>query len=79
MYAKMKGGVIGDEPEPVNQTRATRGQPCCLVRSAWYISWSWNGISNEFYSSIFRATHLTIIYYKLLHLIRGLQSLKFTN
>jgi len=35
------------------QTCATRGPPSCLVRPAWFYSWSWNGISNALYSSIF--------------------------
>ena len=55
-------------------------QPAALlVQPAWFCSWSWNGISNELHSSIFRATNFTIIYHRLLHLTRGLQSLKFTN
>jgi len=27
--------------------------PRCLVQPAWFYSWSWNGISNELYSSFF--------------------------
>jgi len=34
---------------------------------------------NELCSSLFRATHSTIIYHKLWHLSRALQRLKFTN
>lgn len=33
----------------------------CFVRPSWYYSWSWNGVSTELYSSIFRPTDFTII------------------
>ena len=68
-------------PDICNLWPTSRSAACCVV---WC---SPRGIvhdlemvyHNELYSSSFRTTHFTIIYHNLLHLIRGLQRLKFTN